>query len=135
LKYFKIKAIVNFCQPILSTKYELLKSCNHLIIGRKFSKNCDEIFYFTFRNFSLANKTTLFGLCDQQKRQKSNCRFAKWNGGFKNIAKKCLCRPTLRDIVLDIWKYEFLVLGTLSLIPKFFFWHLHSNWNWFDCWE
>ena len=38
----------------------------------------------------------------------------------------------IRDIVLDIGKYEFLVLGTLSLIPKFFpviTRHLHSNWN------
>jgi hypothetical protein len=32
---------------------------------------CDEKKYFTFRNFSFANKTTLFGLCNQQKRQKS----------------------------------------------------------------
>ncbi len=52
---------------------------------------CDEKKYFTFRNFSFANKTTLFGLCNQQKRQKSNCRFTKWNGSFKNIA--CVDRP------------------------------------------
>ena len=29
------------------------------------------------------------------KSQTWNCRFTKWNGSFKNIAKKCLCRPTL----------------------------------------
>ena len=47
----------------------------------------------------------------------------------------------IRDIVLDIEKYEFLVLGIkflillgiISLIPPVFTRHLYSNWNRFDC--
>ena len=43
----------------------------------------------------------------------------------------------IRYILLDIEIYEFsvlgikylILLGIISLIPKIFSWHLHSNWN------